>query len=114
MILIGVLVVSFLLASRLSEALGDAEISRREAVERVMPRKQLTGPKCSFLANMSHELRTPMNAILGYSEMLIDEAEDLNVKGAYARPEQDPPRRETSPFAHQRHSRPCRKSRRAK
>ena len=32
-ILIGVLVVSFLLASRLSEALGDAEMSRREALE---------------------------------------------------------------------------------
>ncbi|WP_228015994.1 sensor histidine kinase [Synechocystis salina] len=33
--------------------------------------------KSIFLANMSHELRTPLNAIIGYSEMLIEEAEDL-------------------------------------
>ncbi|PIG93069.1 response regulator [Gloeocapsopsis sp. IPPAS B-1203] len=33
--------------------------------------------KSEFLANMSHELRTPLNAIIGYSEMLQEEAQDL-------------------------------------
>jgi signal transduction histidine kinase/CheY-like chemotaxis protein len=39
-----------------------------------------THAKSVFLANMSHELRTPLNAIIGYSEMLVEEAEDAGME----------------------------------
>ncbi len=35
--------------------------------------------KSTFLANMSHELRTPLNAIIGYSEILMEDAEDFGL-----------------------------------
>ncbi|HWY62453.1 MAG TPA: ATP-binding protein [Rhizomicrobium sp.] len=32
--------------------------------------------KSEFLAKMSHELRTPLNAVIGYSELLLEDAEE--------------------------------------
>jgi CheY-like chemotaxis protein len=35
----------------------------------------------AFLANLRHELRTPINAIIGYSEMMIEDTTDENADG---------------------------------
>ena len=38
--------------------------------------EQAGAAKAEFIASMSHELRTPLNAIIGYSQLLIEEADE--------------------------------------
>lgn len=50
---------------------------REEELHKAIEATQVASrAKSQFLANMSHELRTPLNAVIGYTEMLLEDAEE--------------------------------------
>ncbi|MBK8434409.1 MAG: hypothetical protein IPL28_25330 [Chloroflexi bacterium] len=58
----------------------ELEEHHRTAVQLIEARdraEEASRAKSAFLTNVSHELRTPLNAIIGYSELVLDEAQEL-------------------------------------
>lgn len=65
------------LAQRQSELIK--EIDRQQSTLKTLTiarddARRANGAKSAFLARMSHELQTPLNAVLGYAEILLDQA----------------------------------------
>jgi len=57
-----------------------AKKSEEELIKAKISAEEASKLKSTLLSNMSHELRTPMNGILGFTEIILEEAQDSFIK----------------------------------
>ncbi len=61
------------MADSVQTSLEQSEAARKQAEEN-------SQMKSDFVANVSHELRTPLNGILGFSEIILEDAKDAETR----------------------------------
>jgi PAS domain S-box-containing protein len=59
-------------AEQLSQLMEELRTSNEELMQRQHALEEAIGARSRFYTSMSHELRTPINAILGYTSLLLD------------------------------------------
>lgn len=88
LVLLYILIRYYRRASRLKNELLKEKNSLVESEKalRLMTEKaeQANQVKTAFISNISHEVRTPLNAIVGFSELLLDESEEPAQRAEFA------------------------------
>ncbi len=70
-------VANFRVAAQKSSAmLVQSALEKRDAMEALVAAEKISRAKSGLVASVSHEFRTPLNAIIGYTELLLENAQD--------------------------------------
>jgi signal transduction histidine kinase len=90
MAVLAVHVLSYLAEVARDEAIGRAEQAAVQLAQadseveeaRILAERAVaaSAAKSAFMATMSHELRTPLNAVIGYAELLVEDAESSGLR----------------------------------
>lgn len=87
LVLLSILIRYYRRASRLKNELLEEKNSlvESERALRLMTEKaeQANQVKTAFISNISHEVRTPLNAIVGFSELLLDDAQTADERAEF-------------------------------
>jgi signal transduction histidine kinase len=90
MALLAIHALSYLAEVARDEAIGRAEQAAVQLAQadseveeaRILAERAVaaSAAKSAFMATMSHELRTPLNAVIGYAELLVEDAESSGLR----------------------------------
>jgi signal transduction histidine kinase len=64
----------------LEREIGHHQATERRLRDAAAQARRALAAKSDFLAKMSHELKNPLNAVIGYSEILIEDSDETNLQ----------------------------------